>query len=301
MLMRLLALALVVLPGLPMSAVLGKTTVEVQVRQPNSPDFLASYPRPPGVFGLHDTPIIGGSVNAALAVRHWQSLGVRLVTVLDPREEMLALAQQAGIEVVARVYSPSIHQDGDLGGVTQRAVAHGMHYVVPYNEPNLRSENSGQLPDPVYFARRWVDAAEIIHQYGGYPVLTPLAPEGDYDDVLFLRKMLTEVVNLRGIDWLLNVGVVVGVHPYLMRPGDDSWGHLETYASVMREQLGFVLPMLATEGGLAGQAAQPAAGWSPEVEVTALAERLRRGDVPEYLLGATLWLYSNEAQAGHDP
>ena len=242
---------------------------------------------------------MGGSEGVAEAVRHWRRLGVSWVTVLDPREELLAAAREAGIEVVARVYSPSIYQTGDIEAITRRMVAHGMRYVIPYNEPNLRVECAGNRPDPVDFARRWVEAAEAIGRHHGYPVLTPLAPEGDYPDYAYFRAMLAEVVRLRGVEWLLDLRVVVGVHAYIMRPGGDFRERFYEYNEIVKAQTGLILPMLATEGGVA-PGLPAAAGWSPVEETVAVVRTLLNGGLPDYVLGASLWVYSNRAQGGHD-
>ncbi len=259
---------------------------------------LAFYPRPANAFGLHDTPIIGGSQGVRQAIEHWRNLGVGWVTVLDPREELLSAARAAGIQVVGRVYSPSIHETGDLVRVTKRMVAYGMRYVVPYNEPNLVSETAGAPPDPVAFARRWVAAAEVIARYHGYPLLTPLAPEGDYPDLAYFERMLAEVVRLRGTRWLLDLRVAVGLHAYVLRPGDDFFERFHKYDATVRAQCGFSLPLLATEGGL-GPDAGAAASAAGE-EMLTIVRALTEADLPATFFGASLWLYANAAQGGRD-
>ncbi len=260
---------------------------------------VAFYPRPANAFGLHDTPIVGGSQGVRDAIGHWRSLGVGWVTALDPREELLIAARDAGIQVVGRVYSPSIYETGDLVRVTKRMVAHGMRYVVPYNEPNLLSETRGTPPDPVAFARRWVADAEVIARYHGYPVLTPLAPEGDYPDLPYFEQMVAEVVRLRGAQWLLDLRVAVGLHAYVLRAGDDFFERFYKYDAIMRAQSGLSLPLLATEGGLAPDA-PGAAAWAPGEETLSIVRALREGNLPAHFLGASLWLYANGAQGGHD-
>jgi len=260
-----------------------------------------AYPRQASAFGLHDTPIPGGSVDLDRAIEDWQSLGVAWVTVLDPRDELLARASKAGIQVIARVYSRSVFEDGDFGGTARRMVAHGMHYVVPYNEPNLRAECAGNWPDPVAFAARWVAAADAILQQGAYPVLTPLAPEGDYPDMAYLDSFLSEVLKLRGQAWLRDSHVVVGMHAYVLRPGDSFFNRVRAYEDAVKTRMGLDLPILITEGGIAPAALHRGFIWSPEAETIALAQALRDGSLPPYILGATLWLYSNSGQGGHDP
>jgi len=262
--------------------------------------ILASYPRPSGRFGIHDTPILGGSRDPGRAVSDWRSLGVSWVTVLNPREDLLAQARAAGIEVVARVYSSSIYEPGDLAAITTRVVRYGFHYVVPYNEPNLLSETGGDAPDPVDFARRWVVAAEIIRRHGGYPVLTPLAPGGNYPDQEYFTRMLAEVVRLRGVRWLLEAHVTIGVHAYILGPGEDLFERFASYAQVSRAQVGLVLPMLAAEGGIAPVAPPPSPTWSPTQAVVAAVRTLRTGELPDYVLAVDFWLYANRVQGGRD-
>ena len=260
----------------------------------------AEYPRPRAVFGLHDTPILGGSADVRTATNHWQALGVGSVTVLDPRPELLAAARRAGIMVVARAYSSSIFDQGDLRGVTKAMVDNGFRYVIPFNEPNLRVECQGREPNPVDFARRWVEAAAIIHRAGGYPVLTPLAPVGDYPDDRYYAEMLTEILRLRSAEWLLSVHAVVGLHAYEV-PGQDYRSILQRYAEATRARVGRYLPLMATEAGV-----PPATGTSlPAAEASwarslSIRWELSNRPLPEYVLAVNLWVYSNRAQGGHD-
>jgi len=261
---------------------------------------LDAYPRPRAIFGLHDTPILGGSLDVPTAIEHWQALGVGSVTVLDPRPELLAAAREAGIMVIARVYSGSIYETGDLAGVTRRMVQNGFRYVVPFNEPNMRLECASGQPDPVSFARRWVAAAEVIEREGGYPVLTPLAPVGDYADDRYFAAMLAAIVNLRGAQWLVDIHAVVGVHAYEV-PGQDYRSILQRYAQATRDRLGTTLPLLATEAGTPpSDQYSPAAAEASWERSLAIHWELVKRPLPEYVLAVNIWVYSNRAQGGHD-
>ncbi|TAK34487.1 MAG: hypothetical protein EPO21_09475 [Chloroflexota bacterium] len=262
---------------------------------------LSAVPAPRSSFGLHDTPIIGGSSDLDRAFRDWEDLNVSWITVLDAREELLRRANQAGITVINRVYSRSIFEPGDLRGDTRRMVRYGMRYVIPYNEPNLIGENAGRTPDPIDFAQRWIAAAEVIHAEGGYPVLTPLAPEGDHPDVDYFQKYLGAVVAAKGAQWLLDYHVAVGVHSYILRPTDSYLGRFQTYDSIVRQVVGQSLPMLGTEGGVVMGKEHPSNTADVALAKTLeIVKQVQQPDWPRHILAATVWLYSNKAQGGHD-
>jgi hypothetical protein len=253
---------------------------------------------PAGAFGLHDTPVLGGSRDLDRAFADWRAWEVRWVTVLNPRTELLRRARAEGIGVIARVWSPAPGDPGDLVTITRRMVALGQRYVVPYNEPNLRAE-WGSEPDPEVFAGRWLTAADTILALGGTPVLTPLAPNGDYPEDLFFARFLAAVVAARGPAWLIEHRVALGLHVYLQETADEALPYIRRYTDHVRAHLGHDLPVLVTEGGFWLPSGSPPARYHLAVQRTAaLATAVRQGRLPVQAL--TFWLYSNLAQGGHD-
>ncbi len=212
------------------------------------------------------------------------------------------------IEPIMRIYtSHGSPITGDLTSMVRHYVQLGVHYFVPYNEPNLPDENPNGQVSVSGYVDRWIPAAQAIVDGGGLPGLGSLAPGAPVDDVSFLRSTLQEIQS-RGASNLLNHGWIA-MHNYTFnRPINyqaDSNGFLKFrwYDQTVRAQLGRSLPIIGTEGG-------PRMGDNLDSAYPTVDEARRDqlaldsfAYLPKrepYLFANTLWVLANEAGGGRD-
>ena len=213
------------------------------------------------------------------------------------------------IEPVMRIYTSHGHPiTGDLTSMVQHYVNLGVHYFVPYNEPNLPGENPNNQVSVSGYVDRWIPAARAIVAGGGLPGLGALAPGAPVDDVGFLRSTIQEIQS-RGATDLLNHGWIA-MHNYTFnRPINyqaDSNGFLKFrwYNQVVQSTLGKSLPIIGTEGG-------PRMGDRLDSSYPAVDQARRDQLVQDslaylpkrepYLFANSIWVLANQAGGGNDP
>ena len=140
------------------------------------------------------------------------------------------------------------------------------------------------MPD---YAQRWLAAAKAVVAAGGLPGIGALAPDGDYDDLGFMRQLLNDVKQRGGADvlgrsWLALRGDTPGATADKTDVSDLA-GRAEWFDRVSRQALGRSLPILATldpaEGRpeqITGQPVAPAASTSAAPDPAASAETAER-------------------------
>jgi|GEM_PF-1333930 len=279
---------------------------------------LADYPRPSGDTGLgfdwvptlHSDPaVVDHFVNEA------KKLGASWIVFLNDGTQIGAndyLVQQLvanHIEPVMRIYTDHGSAiSGDLTAMVQHYTGLGVHYFLPYNEPNLPNENPNGVVSVDSYVNRWVSAARDIVAGGGLPGLGALAPAAPTDDLQFLRDTL-QAIRDKGQTGLLD-NAWIALHNYSFnRPTnymDTSNGFLKFrwYDKVVQDVLGRDLPILGTEGG-------PRIGDKQDPRFPAVDQSTRDqlvadevqylGHREPYFFVQTLWLLMNQAGGGHDP
>ena len=284
---------------------------------PAIPFGVSDYPRPPGDSGrgvhwiptLHSDP---GVVDRFVAEA--KTMNVSWVVFLNDgsnvgQNDYLVRQLVANhIEPVMRIYTTHGQPiDGDLTGMVRHYVDLGVHYFLPYNEPNLPDENPDGNVSVDGYVSRWTSAARKILDGGGLPGLGALAPGAPVDDVRFLRSTF-EKIRQNGNAALLD-RAWIGVHNYTFnRPidyHDDSNGFLKFrwYDQVARQVLGRSLPIISTEGG-------PRLGDDQDHRYPAVDEKRRDFLATEafhyldnrepYFFAQTQWVLANQAGGGHD-
>jgi hypothetical protein len=235
------------------------------------------------------------------------ALGARWVVFLNDgtnigaNDDLVRALVARGIEPVMRVYTPNgAPITGDLEAMVRHYTSLGVHYFQLFNEPNLRSENQGNPPDPAAYVDQWLEAARAVVRGGGYPGFGALAPDGDVNDLTFLRQALTRLRDLAPPDVLRKTWLAA--HPYSFnRPASDperlGFRRVEQYDQVARSVLGRSLPIIATETGVyVGDHQDPKyPPVSPDAQRATLIQELntlltRR---PAYVLGANFWMIAN--------
>ncbi len=268
-----------------------------------------NMPRPAGDNGrgVHWIPTLRSSPEVvdrfvAEAVR----MGMKWVVFLNDNarigdnDYLVKRLVENGIMPVMRVYTDGLQPiEGDLAAMVRHYVSLGVPYFQLYNEPNLLLETKGQPPDPARYVDLWLPAARQVIAGGGYPGLGALSPQGEFDDRLYLSRVLDELLR-RGEGELLN-HTWLAVHNYTgPRPLSDPDGFLRfrQYEAIMRAKLGRCLPMIGTEGGTH---LGPGVDQRSQIEaVLGAYDHVARRLDPNFVT-YTYWIIANEAGGGRDP
>ena len=253
---------------------------------------LRDFPRPPADNGrgVHWIPTTRQTREVVdQFMERVQSLGVRWVTFLNEpgdlegNEYLVRRLTEAGIMPVMRVYT------GGVRAIQEDLTALVRHYYQLFNEPNMVCENGGALPDAGRYAAHWIAAARQVVAGGGLPGFGALSPQGDVDDVTFLRQVL-ESIKERGQQHLLD-RAWLSVHNY----GQD-YLHVREYDRVLQETLGRSLPQIGTEAGI-----YPGGGVTAEDQIRIVTDAYRYMSRREpYYFAYSLWTVANKAGGGHD-
>ncbi len=261
---------------------------------------LADYPRPEndngrGVHWIPTTSQPTEVVNQYMT--RLQALGVRWVTFLnDPsdltsNEYLVKRLTAAGIEPVMRISSQGPGPIGtDLTPLVEHYKQMGVSYFQIYNEPNLDDENAGQQPNATRYAENWMAAASQVVKGGGLPGLAPLSPQGQVNDLAFLRQSLQTIESEGGGNLLSQAWL--SVHNY----GQD-YLRVRQYDQTVRGVLGRSLPEIGTEAGIyQGQNVSQA----DQVRIVTGAYDYLPQREP-YYFAYSVWCLANEAGGGRDP
>lgn len=201
------------------------------------------------VFGLHDTPNIGGSLIPDMTITDVKSVGGKSLVVLDPSEQTLKAAAAGHTPVLSRAYLPDNRFHGDeLETMLLRLKRFNPHPVVqPYNEVNLLAE-TGNIPvSPEEHMRDFLSAAEIITSRDGMVLLTPLAQKAEVDEIAYLQEMLMGLNDMPS--WLTD-RLGIGIHNYIFGVDEDQWPRVMKIHQIVQGALGRSLPIYITEMGL---------------------------------------------------
>ncbi len=306
------------LAGVASSAAPPSDETAAYLQRTTRPMALADFPKPAqdNGRGLHwvPTPFHDASAVDRL-VPEAREMGVKWVVFLNdgtkigPSDHLIQQLVANGIEPVMRIYTANgAPIQGDLGALVRHARGLGVHYFQLYNEPNLRSENQGQEPDPSHYLDLWLPAAKTVIANGGLPGFGSLSPGGHYDDVEFLKAAIGDVKR-RGEERVFNASWL-SMHNYTLNHpleyDKDSNGFLKFrfYDRVVRDALGRSLPIIGTEGGThigsANDSKFPAI--TEELQTSMVVEAYRRMLQREsYNFAYTYWVIANEEGGGHDP
>ncbi len=201
----------------------------------------------------------------------------------------------------------------------------GVHYISIFDQPNLMREwkqwNALDLPD--CFMDYLLPCLETMFAINDIvPVFTPLAPEGNYHDLEFLKRCL-DVVNSKGKDYLYDK-LAIGIHnyaankpltwgkggqadwpcaqPYRCPPGCENhcgFYMFEWYDEIVRERAGHSLPFICAGNGVLVGCREH--DYYPSIDETLHARRslemgqmLMRSQVPAYIFNNAFWVLSAE-------
>lgn len=244
-----------------------------------------------------------------------QRMGVRWVTFLNngaavgDNDYLVSKLAGAGIEPIMRIYSPSLAPlHGDIEGLVRHYVGLGVHYVQPFNEPNLAVENGGAAPSVDRYLDAWIPAARAIIAGGGLPGFGALSPGGDANDIQFLKDALTGLHH-RGEIGLLNRGWLsmhnyTHNHPIAERADTDGFFKFRAYHQILRDALGRDLPIIGTEGGtFVGEhedTTLAAVDTATARAMTGQAYRYMRDQREPWNFVYSFWTIANEAGGGTD-
>ncbi len=215
---------------------------------------LQEWPRPANDNGLclHNTAVAyNDEADIDLQISRLQSMNMRWTLIHYGDEQQILRAapryRDAGITVVWRKNVRSYDRYYDWGRDVQLLLDLGVPpYMQLYNEPSLPAEWDGQPIDQQLFLDNLMLAVEQVYNAGGYVGLQFVN-----DD--WLRAALREITARGGEQVFQRMFLVP--HPYgLNHPPDytaDPNGVLGFLhqARIVEEEIGFVPPMIAGEGG----------------------------------------------------
>jgi hypothetical protein len=279
---------------------------------------ISQYPHPTGDSGrgfhwiptLHSDPsVVDRFVKAA------RSMGASWVVFLNDgskigdNDNLVRQLVANHIEPVMRIYTDQGQKiSGDLTGMVRHYSQLGVHYFLPYNEPNLPNENPDGQVSVNNYADRWAAAARAIEAGGGLPGIGGLAPGAPVDDVGFLRSTLQRIRS-QGEGAVLDHAWIAAHNYSFNRPAaysDTSNGFLKFrwYDQVSQDVLGRSLPVISTEGGARmGDNVDrrfPTVGSSERDQIGVDSFEYLNHREP-YFFAQTQWVLANEAGGGHDP
>ena len=242
------------------------------------------YPRPVGDTGIgfHWFPDINHYYQNQfdIFIPRLKTLGASWLTVLSEPDKpipefFIRGLIEHGIEPVIRVHTPKVRllDQAALRQISRTYARWGAHYIHVYNEPNLEGEwehwNPADLPQT--FVNYLLPCLETMYAIDGIvPVLTPLAPGGNYRDIEFFRLMVDQIIAY-GKSYLFSK-MAVGIHNYTLnhpldwgKGGHAAWPcaepsatpagcqysngfrQFEWYDELVRERVGFSLPMICVD------------------------------------------------------
>jgi hypothetical protein len=246
------------------------------------------------IFGMHDTPNIGGSLNPQLAISDIQALGANFILTLEPNNDQLALAYKYQVPVLTRLFLPDNrtnidHIDQVLEGVSKYIPD---PVIIPFNEVNLVSETGGEKISPGgHIKEDFIPSAEQIISWGAIPAITPAAQRAD--SLSFTGEMLDELKRQKKGTWIKE-NLVFSLHNYTFYPQQSPILRIQSYDQLVKDRLGFSLPIYITEGGLY----QTAENYFSEEEVAYSTLNLLNLTLPTGPKIETycLWVLANMAQ-----
>lgn len=251
---------------------------------------LAEYPKPArgdrsGVLTWASAaPPTGRDLDRLVAEAKHRRVGW-VTFVADPEriDEYGDLADRltgAGIQPIARVQDPDGNLPaGDVGDLVKELRSHGVRYFQLFDDANVAEQTPDYRVDVPDYAQRWLAAAKAVVAGGGLPGIGALAPDGDYDDLGFMRQLLSEVkqrggTEVLGRSWLALRGATPGAAATKADVGDLA-SRAEWFDRVSRQAIGRSLPILATLDPASSPAA-PAPSASAAPDPSALAETAER-------------------------
>ncbi len=276
--------------------------------------WLQTWPRPAHDNGrcLHAVAYPAGDRYEVLEqIARLEQINARWVLVNyighDQLSLMAPLFAQAGIMVIWRPFVRPYETYDHWADDVQFLIASGLPpYIQVYNEPSLAAEWDGQPVDQALYLDTRHAAIHAVYEAGGFPGLQTINPDWTRAVLQRLKTESTENPKNDVFDRLFYVPHMYGGnHP----PEYDAdiysvIGGFQAQARVFEEEIGFVPPMIAGEGGWRpGEAADnryPAISEELHRDYhVAVFEWFRTGELsngdplPDYLFAWCPWLLSD--------
>jgi hypothetical protein len=200
---------------------------------------------------------------------------------MDEYGDLADRLTKAGIQPIARVQDPDGNLPaGDVGDLVKELRSHGVRYFQLFDDANVAEQTPDYRVDVPDYAQRWLAAAKAVVASGGLPGIGALAPDGDYDDLGFMRELLSEVKQRGGTDvlgqaWLALRGETPGAATAKTDVGDLA-SRAEWFDRVSRQAIGRSLPILATLDPASPAAVASAPSTSAAPDPSALADTAER-------------------------
>ena len=122
---------------------------------------------------------------------------------IDEYGDLADRLTKAGIQPIARIQDPEGNLPAeDVSDLVKELRGHGVRYFQLFDDANVAEQTPDYRVDVPDYAQRWLAAAKAVVAAGGLPGIGALAPDGDYDDLGFMRQLLNDVKQRGGADVL---------------------------------------------------------------------------------------------------
>jgi len=221
---------------------------------------LKQYPKPAkdrsGVLSwTSTTPPSDAETDQLLAEAKRRQVGWVTFSVdpdrVDEYDRLAKRITVAGLQPIARIQDTEGDlPTADVADTVQYLRGLGVRYYQLFDGANLASQSPDDRVDVNDYAERWLRSAQAVIANGGLPGIGALAPKGDYDDLGFMRQLMSTLKERGGQDVLGRAWMAMqGTAPSGTATADDT-GDLvhraEWYDRLARHALGQSLPILAT-------------------------------------------------------
>lgn len=271
----------------------------LQFPQPKEQILLKSLQSLYDIYGIHDTPNVGGSFDLTLFEQDIWRLKPRWVTFTSPSSRLLRFSQAANLSVISRIYQKDNYFNAQL---IKNEASKAFEFIkdpflVPFNEVNLLEETGGiSLSPEEHILKHFLPSVDLIskiaenYQKRAQILITPLAQRAPNEEAYFAKMLqsLKPYLNRFNCDFAL------GLHAYIFEEDEDPLQYIKDRYSMSQSILGVDLPIFVTEGGLYQTVEK---GFSDEIVAKQTCKILKTSILTDLPIKAyILWLLSNYAQ-----
>jgi hypothetical protein len=170
---------------------------------------------------------------------------------VDDYDNLAKKLSAAGLQPIARIQDT----EGDLptsavADVVQHLKGLGVRYYELFDGANLANQSPDDRVDVNGYAERWLRSAQTVVANGGLPGIGALSPKGDYDDLGFMRQLMSTLKANGGQgvlsrSWMAMQNTAPGATA-TSEDVDDTLDRARWYDRLTRNTLGQSIPILAT-------------------------------------------------------
>jgi hypothetical protein len=253
-----------------------------------SPLTIKEYPKPSkdraGVLNWTSvTPPTNGEVSQLIDQAKSRQAGWVTFSVdpdrVDDYDNLAKRLSAAGLQPIARIQDTEGDlPTADVADTVQHLRGLGVRYFELFDGANLNSQSPDNRVDVTGYAERWLRSAQTVVANGGLPGIGALSQDGDYDDLGFMRQLLSTLKAnggqaVLGRSWMAMQSTAPGGTATTEDVG-DTLDRARWFDRLNRNTLGSSIPILATVDPSGGS--EPLTGASSTSDQTAAADQAER-------------------------